>query len=315
MPVLQHEPSQILGFDVSKDTVTVYDSRSGQLHELANQRRALKAFIARLDPDCLAICEPTGGHEALLIGELTAQGKACHRADTLKVKAFIRSYGTLAKTDALDAKALASYGHERWQQLALFTPASAEQKRLAALVGRRQDLIALKVAEQNRCKAPADKVVKTSCRAILAAVKRQIAAIEAEIEALLQGSQRLARAITVMQSLAGVGPKTAIGLAALMPELGTLSRRQAASLAGLAPHPNDSGRFKGYRSMRGGRPAIRSVLFMAALSASRAKGPLGHFYQRLIDNGKKPIVAISALMRKIIVILNAKLRDDIAKQS
>ena len=97
--------------------------------------------------------------------------------------------------------------------------------------------------------------------------------------------------------------------------MSSLTRRQAASLAGLAPHPNDSGTLKGYRRMRGGRPGVRASLFMAALAASRAKGPLKAQYQRLRDNGKKPIVAIAALMRKIIVILNARIRDDLAKQS
>ena len=109
--------------------------------------------------------------------------------------------------------------------------------------------------------------------------------------------------------------RTAILLAATMPELGTMTRRQAASLAGLAPHPNDSGTIRGYRRMRGGRGNVRAALFMAALAASRANGPLRLTYQRLVENGKKPIVAIAALMRKIIVILNARIRDDLAKQS
>jgi len=101
----------------------------------------------------------------------------------------------------------------------------------------------------------------------------------------------------------------------MMPELGSLTRRQAASLAGVAPHPRDSGTLKGYRRMRGGRTTIRPVLFMAALAASRAKGDLSLFYQRLVQNGKKPIVAIAALMRKIVVILNARLRDQSQQQS
>ena len=139
--------------------------------------------------------------------------------------------------------------------------------------------------------------------------------IEAEIKALIEKSPQLRAAFREMQSLPGVGAITATALLAHMPELGSLQRRQAASLAGVAPHANDSGQFRGHRTMRGGRSEVRRLLFLAALAASRAKGPLRESYQRFIANGKKPIVAIGALMRKIIVILNARLRDLNAQQS
>ncbi len=186
---------------------------------------------------------------------------------------------------------------------------------LTDLVARREDLVAMKVAEQNRSRAPAGKVIKASCASILRAITRQIEAIEAEIKALVDKSPQLRAAFHQMQSLPGVGPITAIALLAHMPELGTLQRRQAASLAGVAPHANDSGQFKGHRTMRGGRSQVRRHLFMAALAASHANGPLREAYQRLVQSGKKRIVAIGALMRKIIVILNAKLRDLNAQQS
>ena len=150
---------------------------------------------------------------------------------------------------------------------------------------------------------------------MLKAVVDQIEAIEAEIKALIEKSPQLRAAFRHMQSLPGVGTVIAATLLAHMPELGTLQRRQAASLAGVAPHANDSGQFKGHRTMRGGRTQVRRHLFMAALAASRAKGPLHDTYQRLVQNGKKRIVAIGALMRKIIVILNARLRDLNAQQS
>jgi len=235
--------------------------------------------------------------------------------DALKVKAFIRSFGTLAKTDALDAEALAHYGKDRWEQLSLFQPPEADRKMLTELVARREDLIAMKVAEQNRSRAPAGKVIKASCASILRAITRQIEAIEEETRALIDKSPQLRAAFREMQSLPGVGAITATVLLAHMPELGNLQRRQAASLAGVAPHANDSGQFRGHRTMRGGRSQVRRHLFMAALAASHANGPLREAYQRLITNGKKRIVAIGALMRKIIVILNAKLRDLNAQQS
>ncbi|WP_210199980.1 transposase, partial [Pleomorphomonas diazotrophica] len=132
---------------------------------------------------------------------------------------------------------------------------------------------------------------------------------------LIDRSPQLRAAFRHMQSLPGVGAVIAATLLAHMPELGTLQRRQAASLAGVAPHANDSGQFKGHRTMRGGRSQLRRLLFLAAMAASRANGPLQEMYQRLIQNGKKRIVAIGALMRKIVVILNARLRDLNAQQS
>lgn len=319
MTFLQQAPSVVLGFDVSQDTLTVFEARSSSLCPkpcvIDNTAAAIRRFLNSLERIDLAICEPTGGHEHVLLAELMVAGIACHRVDALKVKAFIRSFGTLAKTDALDAEALARYGQDRWDRLSLFLPKQAEQKMLTDLVARREDLIAMKVAEQNRSKAPAGKLIKASCEAILRAITRQIEAIEAETKALIDRTPQFRAAFLEMQRLPGVGSLTAIALLAHMPELGALQRRQAASLAGVAPHANDSGLFKGHRTMRGGRSEVRRLLYLAALAASHAKGPLREVYQRLVQNGKKPIVAIGALMRKIIVILNARLRDLNAQQS
>lgn len=319
MPTLTKAPDIVLGFDVSKDTLTVFELRSSSPSPkpcvIDNSAAAIRRFLKSLDRVDLAVCEPTGGHEHVLLAELLAAGIACHRVDALKVKAFIRSFGTLAKTDALDAEALARYGKDRWARLSLFLPPEADRTMLAALVARREDLVAIKVAEQNRAKGPAGKVIKASLAVMLKAVIGQIKAIEAEIKALIDRSPQLRAAFRHMQSLPGVGAVIAATLLAHMPELGSLQRRQAASLAGVAPHANDSGQFKGHRTMRGGRSEVRRHLFMAALAASRAKGPLQEMYQRLIQSGKKRIVAIGALMRKIIVILNARLRDLNAQQS
>tara|TARA_B100000378_G_scaffold274731_1_gene269634 strand:+ start:130 stop:1077 length:948 start_codon:yes stop_codon:yes gene_type:complete len=315
MTFLQEPPTRVLGFDVSKDTITIFDSAVNQVTNIANSARALRRLFAHLEGNCLAVCEPTGGHEALLIAELSAASIACHRVDTLKTKAFVRSFGTLAKTDAIDARALALYGQERWKSLALFTPVADEQTRLAALIARRQEMVAMKVAETCRLKAPGAPALNASYKAILRTINNQLEKLDRQIEDLIDACQTLKRRVAACMSLEGVGSRTAITLAAIMPELGSLTRRQAAALAGLAPHPRDSGTLRGYRRMHGGRPQVRTALFMAALAASRTKGPLKAFYQRLIENGKKPIVAISAIMRKIIVILNARIRDQTIKQS
>ncbi len=315
MTVLKHAPSAVVGIDVSKNTLTVFDQASQSVSSIDNTRAAVRKLIAGLAPGGLVICEPTGGHEALLVSELNAGAVACHRADTLKVKAFLRSFGRLAKTDTIDAKALAQYGAERWNQLALYRPADNVQARLTALVSRREDLVAIKTAETNRSKAPGHEVIARSCRTVIACLQRQLERIDKQIEELIATSQPLSRRKELYQSMPGVGPRTAIALLATLPELGILTRKQAASLAGLAPHPKDSGLFKGYRRMHGGRPEVRKNLFMAALSAARTNPQLRTFYQRLITNGKKPIVALAAVMRKIVVILNAKLRDELKPMS
>lgn len=177
----------------------------------------------------------------------------------------------------------------------------------------------MRVAETNRSKAPGcvnggAAPVKASLRTMLRVLDQQIDAIERQIEAAFAASPELARAADAVDSVAGVGRATACTLVALLPELGAATGKQIASLAGLAPHPRDSGTLRGYRRVRGGRAQIRSILFMPAMAASRSKGPLAAFYDALIARGKKPYVAITALERKIVVIANARVRDAIAKQ-
>jgi transposase len=144
---------------------------------------------------------------------------------------------------------------------------------------------------------------------ILAVLDAEIAGLDTDIDTLINACEPLRRTVSVLRSIPGIGPATAAQITALMPELGTLGRRQAAALAGLAPHPRQSGSKDAYRRTRGGRPEVKQALFMAALAAARHNPTLRDFYQRLKNNGKKPIVALIAVMRKIIVIANARIRD------
>jgi transposase len=315
MAFLHAEPARVLGFDIASDTIAVADSHSPAVRTIANRADAIRALLKGCGPHCLVVCEPTGGHERQLLAECRRAGIACHRADTLKLKAFIRSFGTLGKTDAIDAARLAAYGKDRWSILALWSPPGRDQRRLQELVRRRRDLVAIRVAERNRAKAPGGAGLAASFAAVLRTVDAQIAAIDGKIEALIAASASLGRRLAVCTAMAGIGPRTAAAILALMPELGTLTRRQAAALAGLAPHPNDSGQSRKYRKMRGGRPEIPPVLFMAALRAAAGHGEFAAFYKRLVANGKRPISAVAAVMRKIIVTLNARLRDAQTQQS
>lgn len=311
MPDPQARYARFLGCDVAKHNVAFHDSLTGTDIAIANTPRDLARHLRAYGPDTLAVCEPTGGYEAALLDALAARAIPTHRADTCRAKAFIRSRGTLAKTDALDAKGLARYGQERHAELALWTPPSRRLRELQALVQRRADLVDMRAAEKNRAQAPgpAARLVARSCKATIALFDRQIEDLDRAIDACLDADPGLRHTAATLAGITGIGKQTARTLCALMPELGALSGKQAAALAGLAPHPNESGAHKGYRRMRGGRPQLRKAFFLPAMTAARRPGPLRDFHRTLVARGKKPIVAIGAVMRKLVVIANAKLRD------
>jgi len=301
--------SHFIGCDVGKKGIVVYDSRDGKTSTIPNSPKALRAFAAGLDKNCLVICEATGGYEAALLDAMLDAGIAAHRADARKVKAFIRSFGTRGKTDEIDARALAQYGAERAAKLVLWQKPAQSRQSLQSLVLTRADLVKDRVAYKNRLAAPGAEPVKAMLREVIKCLDKQIAAIEAKAKALVAAQPQLVRDAASLCSIEGVGPTIATALLALMPELGTLNRRQAAALAGFAPHPNQSGARDGYRKTRGGRPEVKTTLFMAALSATNSQKAMGQFYQRLVGAGKKKKVALVAVMRKIIVIANARLRE------
>lgn len=302
--------SYFLGCDVGKKEIVVFDSRDGKTSTIPNSAKALRALAAGLDQNCLVVCEATGGYETALLDAMLEAGIAAHRADARKVKAFIRSFGTRGKTDEIDAKALAQYGLERAPKLVLWQKPGQSRQCLQSLVLTRADLVKDRVAYKNRLAAPGAEPVKTMLREMIKCFDKQIAEIEAKAKALIAAHPELARDAASLRGIAGVGPTIATALLALMPELGTMNRREAAALAGFAPHPNQSGARDGYRKTRGGRPEVKTTLFMAALSAARGDSAIGKFYQRLVADGKKKKVALVAVMRKIIVIANARLREN-----
>jgi transposase len=185
------------------------------------------------------------------------------------------------------------YGAQRHAQLALWRPSDAECDRLHALVITRTDLVVARQVCRNRLAAPRGGHVRAHLQPLLDYLSAQIAAIEAALDA----RPPMREAAQILRAIAGIGPTTAATLLALMPELGQLNRHQAAALAGLAPHPRQSGTLDAYRRTRGGRPQVKRAMFMAAPSAVRYNKPLTAFYQRLIANGKKKLVASTAVMR------------------
>ena len=303
--------NNFVGVDIGKFSFVVAIHGQKQVKEYDNDPHGIKSFIKdykKYLSQGLCILETTGGYETRLVLTLCEAGYSVHRANTRKVKHFIRSLGNSAKTDKLDSKALALYGYERAARLELFTPQSKQALALYELVQRRQDLKRLLVAEKNRLKAPRANLVQESCRVMIDTINQQVQLITEKINAFIEQEPGLKAKKEILKSIPGISDITANGLLVLLPELGTLSRRQIASLAGVAPMANDSGTFKGYRATGYGRSDIKPILFMSAMAARNSNSSLKSFYNRLISAGKKKMVALTALMRKIIVIANARLK-------
>lgn len=304
--------NNFIGIDIGKFTFVVATFGRNDIHEFNNDDKGIRAFMKKYQPflmNSLSVLETTGGYEMRLLLKLCEKGYSVHRANTRKVKNFIRSYGNTAKTDALDAKALALYGSERATHLACYTPQSEQVSVLFELVQRRKDLKHMLSAEKNRLQAPKMNAVKSSCQTMITVLSEQIDSITQQINELIEQDAALKAKKDVLKTIPGIGDIIANELLVLLPELGHLSRREIASLAGVAPRANDSGRYRGYRSTGHGRERIKPMLFLAAMAARNSNSPLKAFYDRLIASGKKKMVALTALMRKIIVIANARMKE------
>lgn len=301
-----------IGIDIGKYSFMVACHGKNNVKEYENTSSGIRAFFKEFRqelPRALVVLETTGGYEMDVLLSICDKEIAVHRANTRKVKSFIRSFGHGAKTDALDAKALAFYGCERHKILDLFVPASPHLLTLYALVQRRHDLKKILVAEKNRSRGPKAGPIRESCAIVIHTIEAQIQLISSKIEELILQDPVLKGRQKVLMTIPGVGKIVSQELISLMPELGTLNRKQAACLAGLAPRSNDSGKHKGYRSTGYGRQGVKPMLFLAAMAARTSHSHLQDVYNNFIKRGKKKMVALTALMRKIIVIANARLKN------
>ncbi len=303
--------TNFFGIDIGKFSFVISLHGAKSTREYENSALGISEFVADhsdILPNSLCVLETTGGYELEVLYTLIAQGFKVHRADTRKVKSFIRSFGTSAKTDALDAKALAAYAQERHEKLELFQPQSQESIELFQLVQRRADLKAVLVAEKSRLQGPSTRLIKDSILMLIDSVKAQIALITEKINLVIDNNPELKKKKEVLKTIPGIGDIIAFELLILLPELGALCRRKIASLAGVAPRANDSGKFVGYRRTGYGRQGVKPALFLAAMAARNSHSHLKDFYEKLIEKGKKKMVALTALMRKILVIANARLK-------
>lgn len=310
--------TNFIGIDIGKFEffANVYPQKQVNCYE--NTQEGIKKFLQKhkeaLSQKGLCVLESTGGYEMDLLTTLCDQAHDVHRADGYQVKNFIRSYRKQAKTDEMDAKALALYGYERHTSLNCYNPASDQQLILCELVTRRRELTKLLVAEKNRLQAPKTRVTKASCETLIQTIESELQQIESEMERIINEDKTLKAKREVLKSISGIGEKISKDLLVLLPELGHLDRRKIAALAGLAPRANDSGKRLGYRSTGHGRAGVKPLLFIAAMAARNSHSPLKAFYEELIGKGKLKKVALIALARKILVIANARVKEIVAQE-
>lgn len=300
-------PQTTVGIDVSGDRLDAYAHPAGRARSFTNGAVGVAALIAwTTELDAFVVLEATAPWDQPLIRALEQADRPFHRANPRRARDFARSLGLLAKTDAVDARMLALYGARL--PLAHTAPVASERLELQGLNSRRDQLVEMRKAERIRLKGVSDPVVIDSLKTVIAVFDVQIRALERRIAEAVARSVELTREAVVLRSAAGIGPVCACVLLAALPELGRVDRRAVASLAGLAPIARESGLFKGKRHVQGGRKRVRDALYMAALAAIRV-GRWKQTYDRLRGLGKAPKAAIVAVARKLLVALNAAVRD------
>lgn len=303
-----------VGIDVSKARLDVHVLPSGEAFSVVHDAEGVAGLCERLaavSPRTVAL-EATGGFEVTAAGELASAGLPVVVVNPAQVRAFAGALGLRAKTDPVDAWLIARFAEAtRPEPRPLPDP---DQRRLADLVARRRQILQMLGAERQRLGRAGDVVLKKSLRRLITALERELGQVDGDIDQAVRASPVWRRKEDLLKTVPGVGPATARTLLAEMPELGSLDRRQAAALAGLAPFTRQSGQWRGKSFIGGGRTHVRTALFMAALSAARYNPALKAFHQRLIAAGKPKMVALVAVARKLLVILNAVLRDQIPWQ-
>ena len=292
-----------IGLDVAKLHLDAHGQNLGCRVE--NDPKGHAKFIQWLErygTPVHVICEATGGYEQAVVQALMAASIPVSVVAPARVQAFAKSLGILAKTDKIDAKVLERFGQV--VEPAACRPQSPAQLQLSALVAFRLQILDKVDALQNQIEHLPKGPVLASAKRLANNYQRELLKIDHAIETLMTQQPVLGSNFKRLCQVQGVGRFTALSVLAFLPEIGSLSNKQVAALAGLAPRNKDSGQHKGYRSIGGGRHKLRACLYMAALTASRSNPVLKAFYQRLIASGKKPKVALTAIMRKLIILLN-----------
>ena len=297
-----------IGVDVSKAWIDVCRSGSRHVERVANTPDALAAWITQAQPMLVAM-EPTGGYERALCSALAEAGIRYVKFHPNAILAFRKARGLRAKTDRIDAMLIAHYLADAVGRADL-PEAFRSDARLKALATRRRQLVEARQAEGCRADLADDPLIRESLTAVIGALTQSLDAIEAAIERHIASDGELDRLAKALRAVRGVGPVVAATLIADLPELGRLSGKEIAALVGLAPHTHESGKKTRQAKTGYGRPLVRNALFNAARAAIRHPSPMRDFYRRLVETNHRPgKVALTAVMRKILVIANAVARD------
>lgn len=304
------DPHVAVGIDVSKDKLDVDVYPDASPLEVTNDPKGIAILLKHIPKQNLkrVVLEGSGGYEREVLSELAAAGLPVVRVNPKQARDFAKAMGYTAKTDAIDARVLAHLGAVADFENTLVPDAKRQQ--LIDHVARRRQLRDMLTAEQNRKKQARDKRVKRSVLNVIKVIEKQLKELDDDIRTLIRDTPEWSERDAILQSVPGVGDHTAGMLIAELPELGTYSRQQIASLSGLAPFNHDSGKHRGRRRIRGGRAHVRSALYMATLVATRHNPVIRAHYEQLQARGKLKMVALVACMRKLLTILNALVRDN-----
>ena len=298
-----------VGIDVAKDRLDVHLRPSGESFTVTRDGEGLGQLVDRLHrlAPRLVVMEATGGYETIVASAVAAAHLPLAVVNPRQIRDFARATGKLAKTDAIDAAAIAHFAE------AIRPPArpiaEPEAQALGELVARRRQVIEMMVAERNRRRRATQRRVVRAIDRHLELLQSELCELDGDIDGAIRGSPAWQADADLLASVPGIGPVTLRTLIAELPELGRLDRRKIAALVGVAPINRDSGTMRGRRSIAGGRPAVRTALFMAALVASRKNPIIAPYYAKLRAAGKTGKQALTACIRKLVVILNAILRD------
>jgi transposase len=298
----------VVGIDVSKDRLDVHVEPGGEAFAVGRDAAGLEALVERLRPLGAGIVavEATGGFETVVAASLAAASLPVVVVNPAQVRAFATALGKRAKTDPIDAAVIARFVAATRPEVRPLPDAATQA--LADMVARRRQVIAMIVAERQREKRAVGRMKKSILR-LLKALEKELSEIEADIDDAVRGSPVWREKQDLLASVPGIGRTIARTLIADLPELGSLDRRQIAALAGLAPYTRQSGQWRGRSFIGGGRATVRSALFMGAMVAVRFNPHLRAFRGRLVAAGKPKMVALIAVARKLLTILNAILRD------
>jgi len=303
------KPAVWVGVDVSKDQLEVALRPSGAQFSLPNDERGLRTLVKRLLPlNCTRIVvEATGGYEAPAVAALKAAALPIALINPRWVRSFAKGLGQLAKTDRIDARVLALYAERA--ELKVRQLPDAQTLELRALCARREDLVDMIVAEENRLEH-ASKLLAREIRSHINYLRKRIKHVNREIDAAVRGSELWRSKAELLDSVPGVGPVLRAALLAWLPELGTLNRGEAAALLGVAPFNHDSGAMRGRRAIGGGRAPLRRALYCTTSAAILWNPPLRSYYEHLIAIGKVHKVAMVATMRRLLLMLNAIIKTN-----